>query len=136
MSLTLHLHHQSSLSQFYQVESCYPCSREVTPCRPPVVIPIWFIHPQVISCSYVMILTLSMLFCVDWWGINQCPPLMDLFLLTTTHYLGIWSRNPLVPWILQSSVASLLTFDSGIIPLVPVQMTLRVFDCSTSIHTP
>lgn len=28
-----------------------------------------------------------------WWGIHQGPPALGHFLLTSTHYLGSWSRN-------------------------------------------
>ena len=136
VSLTLLLRHQSSLSQCCPIESCYICSREVNPCQPPVVIPIWVGHPQVIWCSYLIMFTLSVLFRVNWWGIHQCPPSTDLFLSMTTHYLGTWTRNLLVSWSLQSSVEGVLAFDREFTPLVPVRMTQGVFDRSTSIKTP
>ena len=91
-------------------------------------------YPSHFVCIY-HIFTLSVMFHVYWWGIHQYPPSTDLFLSMTTHYQGTWSRNPLIPWILQSSVVVFLVFENGLTPLVPVQMNLRVFDNITSIHT-
>ena len=97
-------------------------------------------HPSQPSPSHFVLIshifTLLVMFHVDWWGIHQCPPSIDLFLSMTTHYLGTCSRNSLVPWSLKSSVAGFLTLDSKLTPLVHVWMTLGVFDNNTSIHTP
>lgn len=83
-------------------------------------------HPSRPSpCHLVLIIfTPLVLFHVDWWGIHQCPPSTDLLLSMTTHYPRTWSRNPLVPWSMQSSVAGSLTFGNRFTPLVPFQMTL------------
>ena len=97
-------------------------------------------HPSQPSPDHFVLIShifiLSIIFRVDLWGIHQFPPSIDIFLSTKTHYLGIWSRNPLIPWILQSLVVGVLAFDSGLTPLIPFQMNLWVYDCSTSIHTP
>ena len=52
----------------------------------------------------------------------------DLFLSTSTSYLGSWSRNPSVPGYLQISVAGSLMFDLGSSSLAPGRMILRVFN--------
>ena len=40
------------------------------------------------------------LFCVDWWRIHQGLPSMDFFLSTSTHHLGMKSRNLFIVWYL------------------------------------
>jgi hypothetical protein len=59
---------------------------------------------------------------------------MDLFLLTSTHYLREGSRKQLIPWIFQSSVSCFLTIDSGFTTLTPNQLILGVFDIISSLH--
>ena len=40
------------------------------------------------------------LFHVDWWMIHQCLASTDFVMSTSTHHLGLKSRNPSVPWCL------------------------------------
>ena len=75
------------------------------------------------------------LFCVDWWRINQCLPLTDFIMSTSTHYSGLKSRNSSIPWSLQSLVASVPMFNSDFSSLTHDQMTLHVFDINIFIHT-
>jgi len=90
------------------------------------------------SLYYLYIATLLLhiifayMFCVDWWGIHQCPPSINLFLLIETHYLGSGPRNQLVPWDFQISVESFLTIKNRFTSLAHVG---QFHGCSTLAHS-
>ena len=95
-------------------------------------------YPVLCTILHVSVLLWSLhhlpLFRVDWWRIHQRLPSMDFILSTSTHYLGLKSRNSLVPWSLQSLVESVPVFDSEFSSLAPDRMNLPVFDINTFIH--
>ena len=68
------------------------------------------------------------------WGIHQGPPVMSLFLSTSTHYLGTRFRNQLVLWDLHASMEGLLMFDSGFTSLTSDWMIPWMFESNSSIH--
>jgi hypothetical protein len=45
--------------------------------------------------------------------------MMSIFLLNSTHYLGIRLTNHLVPWSMHASMVGFLIFDSGFTSLAP-----------------
>ena len=96
-------------------------------------------YPVLCTISHVLVLLWSLhhlpLFRVDWWRIPQCLPSTDFVLSTSWHHPGLKSKNSSVPWCLQFLVASFLVFDSEFSSMTPAQMSLRVFDTNSFIHT-
>jgi hypothetical protein len=67
-------------------------------------------------CSIIMIFTPSIFTClmsIDG-GYIKDPPSTDFILSNLAHYPRLKSRNPSVPWDLQTSVAGLLAFQQWV----------------------
>ena len=71
------------------------------------------------------------------WSImlDQCPPSMIVFLLTSMHHLGVRLRIQLVPGNLHASMVGLLIFDSQSTSSAFDQNIPWVFDFNSFIHT-